>query len=828
MRKTYYLTLSLERALKLKQLKKAWPLYMTLRQRVFPPDPHHRWLRLQNMLLRLIHRASFKYSGTSQEMRRTRGQLKVYRKIVLKDMVHRTLKTEPVEMSMLADALARSKGLIQYMWRFGHSGYARDWRKSLAIMEDWALNRKVRMETVALLHTRDSRDSVLSSGRKTRKQVYLERLMSAWLESIYKRLVNSHTHLVRTMIEKHMELFGVPASLSMYMTLLEHYAELKDEKCQDVLDIVQTMNAQNIPWQGEIQVYDYLLYALSHNSGGVSQADEVIRTMLKNKLVPRERTMIAAILCAARSGDMEACSRYISMMHSAWSLSLTQRMKAILLYACSVRGDFEVATEIMMQLSQPSTEPPKEHSAIGKKNRGRRHRQEAQQEQPSVTDIQEVLLHQGIVDTTNYLLALINETQAKRAKMKDLSQEYIKEEVSKVLELFTIITTYPDKVDTQLYTIMMHYLSTLPSPLPGMLHLYKEMLASANAKPNRVTFKIIMDACAEQMDMDKGKALWLDMKKQGIMPDCHIRASYVKGWGRVRNIEMAEAICQEGLNAQRALMRSLHVRSKDVTMSRPQVQVDSMNRAVVHELMMANVLCNRLNRVVELFREMESGLWGSMIKPSQTTISILIKACGSSMADRVLVDAGIELIGQHITMWRQDPIKDAAPSPLDEFVKARDPSLVKDITRLKEHEHYDNQGLSDYNYGLYFVMLGRQHRQEKMMEVWHDMIRHTEYPPSKQTVWYVADSLEDVQWGAGPLKRLFLDLQERWPNINWRSRGRPRQLFDAQGSLRIAFESKGNGSRGFRKDLDIENDEDAAEDVDDDDTTGAGGRFWKS
>src|SRR5690554_1936967 len=120
---------------------------------------------------------------------------------------------------------------------------------------------------------------------------------------------------------------------------MRYYAMLGREGCQDVFAIVERMNDQSVQWKSEPKVYDYILYSLSHMSGNEAQADRVIGQMLANDIIPRQVTMKAAILCAARSGDIQACSRYISRMHQEWNLTITERMKAILLYACAKRGD---------------------------------------------------------------------------------------------------------------------------------------------------------------------------------------------------------------------------------------------------------------------------------------------------------------------------------------------------------------------------------------------------------------------------------------------------------------------------------------------------------
>jgi pentatricopeptide repeat protein len=577
------------------------------------------------------------------------------------------------------------------------------------------------------------------------------------------------------------------------------------------------MDTKGISWKHEIAVYDYLLYSLSHMSGNEAHADKIIDQMLANDLVPREETVKAAILCAARSGDLEACSRYISRMHEEWDLGIGERMKAILLYACAKRGDFDSAVDILGQLSVTGTlVRSKAESRIKKRATG---------DNSSLTSstttnayLEEILSSQDIINNTNVLLALINQTHNKRGNKKQMTQEFIKEEVSKVLELFTVITKNPQQIDTQLYTIMMQYLSTLPSPLPGMTYLYKEMQGTKCAKPNHVTYKIMLEACAEQMDMEYGKQLWDDMDASKVIKDCYVRASFVKGWGKIGYLKQAEWIAREGYLIQQGLDKDRRQHRMALALKnrkrrdqglpelpepprppRRQRLNDIISLNVVHELMRANRAHNKPDRVYEIYQEIEHGKWGSRMRPNQFTLSIVLQACGSGTATSKLVDQGIDLVERYLeSQHRQlQQFKGEDDDDQDE-----DSGSTKAATEAEETISGKTllASLSDINYQLYFTMLGRHHRQRKMVTVWDDMMRVIERPPSHGTTNMVMEALENVQWGATPIKRIQRQLRERWPQVNWDGAGKKKRI-------------PGVGSMG--------------ELVDEDRSVGAGGRFWR-
>ncbi|KAG0100279.1 hypothetical protein BGZ93_002851 [Podila epicladia] len=744
-------------------------------------------------------------------------KLDANRDIILKDMANRTLKNESPELASLVDTLACSKAIIHHSYSQNSRTKPDNWRGALCIMQDWVKERGDR-KLVSGLQIQNPVS--IAKAATSRKKAYIERVLSNWLERIFNRLVYSHTYMVRSTIENISSLFGISATVGMYLTLLKYYASQGRNGYKDTLDLVAAMDTNNIQWKTEPAVYDYLLRALSHMSGNEAKADKIIQQMIDNDLVPREQTMMAAIMCAARSGDLESCSRYIARMHRDWNLSLTEHMKAILLYACAKRGDFETAFEILTQLRRSGSLVHGEGAILSTAGRSvlkpkRGSRQQKQQTEADISTgrmkLEEALLNQETVNATNVLLALINETHAKRAGNKQLSQEFVKQEVSKVLELFTIITANPDRVDTQLYTIMMQYLSTLPSPLPGMMYLYKEMVASERAKPNSITYRIMLEACAEQMDMDIGQVLWSDMVKNGIPADCYVRASYVKGWGRIGNIESAEKHCKEGVIAQRMVDQCQETAygsaAKAAAISGAK---DMISLSVLHELMRANRTSNIPGRVIELYQEIDRGQWGHKIRPNQFTLSIVLQACGSLSASPAVVDQGIELVDKF----------SAEHQGLEEATEINPESHVDDLSwafgavsrrsQVAPYEEYSLPQLSEINYQLYYTMLSRHHRQRKMLEVWENMIRQSSpatgsgSPPSRLIVSTVIESLENVQWGAGPIKRIRKDLEMRWPKTDWIDRSRKYGRYGASG--------------GFVRDRDF----------DDDETTGAGGRFWRS
>ncbi|KAF9982089.1 hypothetical protein BGZ75_006556 [Mortierella antarctica] len=826
---------TLDKALQDSDLRTALDIYLLLKRRSFEPQLLRTWFHIQRRLVRLFHQAQLEklaaYPGQQQSRQSERHEWN--RKRVLRHIAQRTLKgNEHAEsLAALVDAIARSKAIVHHSYQRKSAMKLQDWRDALRVLEEWAASPaswKRPVDNNGATPKGTAKVITPTSGHLWRHPT-LENDLSHWLTKLMKKLVYSHTYLIRSMLDSIPQQFGIRTTAAMHVVLLEYYATLGFKGCSESMAIVEHMNHENIPWKQEPAVYDYLLHSLSHMSGNEAQADRIIEQMLASNLIPREETMKAAIMCAARAGDLEACSRYIRRMHQEWNLTVTERMKAILLYACAKRGDFDSALEILSQLSHTGTlvHPGTEMGT----HCGRPTLEAKSNKSATIADMEPILSTQDIVNNSNMLLALINQTHAKRGRREQLTQKFVKEEVSRVLELFTVITKDPNQVDTQLYTIMMQYLSTLPSPLPGMLYLYNEMRASTNAQPNKVTYRIMLEACAEQMDMDQGEQLWSDMAEAGIPEDSHVRASFVKGWGRVGSLDLAEQYTREGLLAQEALDQQTQYQhaAASVTDSKanrwtPMIlkagqQLERLHAGemisitVLHELMKANWAHNRPERVLELYQEMDKGRWGTRIRPNQFSVSIVLQACGSGTASESLVDEGINLVEGYLDKQRQlhnqqYRHQESGDSKVDDAFDDQDrmddmPSQRLPFPLTTAIVERTLPTLSDLNYRLYYTMLGRHHRQRKMIAVWDDMMDMIERPPSRLVVNLVTEALENVQWGAGPIKRIQRELREKWPKVEWLGMRRSRPH-----------------DGGFDVDAEYEADER-------DDSVGAGGRFWK-
>ncbi|KAF9284884.1 hypothetical protein BGZ68_004341 [Mortierella alpina] len=822
-RSTRHLMATLDKALQDNDLRTALDIYLLLKRRTFEPQILRTWFHIQRRLVRLFHQTRLEkmaaYPGQQQTRQSERHEWN--RRRVLRHIAQRTLKgNEHAEsLAALVDAIGNSKAIVHHSYQTKSTTKLQDWRDALRVLEEWAASPAPWKRPVDnnAATPQGTAEGVTSTSGHLWRNTALEQDLSHWLTKLMKKLVYSHTYLIRSMLDSIPRQFGIRTTAAMHVVLLDYYATLGPKGCSDSMAIVEHMNRENIPWKQEPVVYDYLLHSLSHISGNEAQADRIIEQMLTSNLIPREETMKAAIMCAARAGDLEACSRYITRMHQEWNLTVTERMKAILLYACAKRGDFDSALEILSQLSHTGTLV---HPTDAETHSGRPILERKAGKRNSKANMEQILSTQDIVNNSNMLLALINQTHAKRGKREQLTQKFVKEEVSRVLELFTVITKDPNQVDTQLYTIMMQYLSTLPSPLPGMLYLYNEMRASTNALPNKVTYRIMLEACAEQMDMDQGEQLWSDMAEAGIPKDCHVRASFVKGWGRVGSLDLAEQYTREGLLAQEALNHQQH---KSSTWTPIVVKVgqqlkqlparEMISVTVLHELMKANWAHNRPERVLELYQEMDKGHWGTKIRPNQFSLSIVLQACGSGTASETLVDQGIDLVEKYLDKQRlqhnqQHQHQKSDDSQTDDALDDQDytddvPSQRHPFTLTTAVVESTLPTLTDLNYRLYYTMLGRHHRQRKMIAVWDDMMKKIERPPPRAVVNLVTEALENVQWGAGPIKRIQRELREKWPKVEWLG---TRRFWPHDG--------------GFDMNAEYEADER-------DDSVGAGGRFWK-
>ncbi|GJJ72456.1 hypothetical protein EMPS_04813 [Entomortierella parvispora] len=727
----------LQSAIKRRDLQTAYKYYQELRSRgafsTSNPNlchPRNYLFRTLCRLAQLIHKARLELTAKPSSVPASQHnhtkqlqKLEAQRRQVLKDIEPYFEKESPATGYLtvsqrrlaLVDAMAESQANIEFSFSTGSETYLKDRREALKVLEDWALATAEPKKIFATPTGVAYSESITA---------ILEQDLIRGITKLMRLLVHSHTFLVKSMLETIPENFGIPTTVSMHVALLRYYSMFGRDGYRDTMSIFTQMDqTPNLNWRQEPVLYDYLMYALSHLPGNEPKAEMLIQGMLSRDIAPRATTMKAAILCAARSGDLEACSRYIARMQQDWNLSLSERMKAILLYACAKRGDFDGALEIMEQLDHsgklvqdklkrngPSNHRLSTNCSRRKIRSGKSNDSPVQAtggDNGSITaptidtersrfitpKMQDILSSDDIINNSNILLALINQTRTRRERMNKTSSEispkqsqaFLKEEVSKVLELFTLITKDPKQTDTQLYTIMMQYLSTLPSPLPGMMYLYRDMQASERTKPNAITYRILLEACAEQMDMEQGRELWEQMKNDNIPAFGFVRASYVKGWGRAGYLQTAEWFAREGLALQRAAekenevlwwkmkhendggSRRLGRRERALFMSssalttgyrqyehgqqpqQPQqhqaLQVpEIINLTVLHELMRANRLHNRPKRVVNIFKQIDAGKWGIKIRPNQHTLSIVLQACSSPVADSQCVDQAIDLV----------------------------------------------------------------------------------------------------------------------------------------------------------------------------------------
>ncbi|KAG0295907.1 hypothetical protein BGZ98_001179 [Dissophora globulifera] len=854
-------------ALEAQDLKRAYDRYLVLRRYKLPTDQIESLFQNQRRLVQLFHRVRLE----KQESQHAESLEKQFllrqsqRRDVLKDIYKRTLKNYPYAKSMaaLVDALGKSKAIVQHSYISNSQSKLHDWRAALKVLENWAQSNRpwreisgfsvvssdITGDVTPTLHNTSA--PVTSSSVQITAQLgikSLERQLGTWLSRLMSRLVYSHTYLVRSMLDTIPAQYGIRTTVEMYLPLFKYYAMFGQTGYKDTLALFTKLNDNNVPWRQEPAIYDYLLYSLSHMSGNKTQADKIVNLMLANDLVPREETMKAAIMCAARSGDLEMCAGYIQRMHQEWNLTISERMKAILLYACAMRGDFDSALEILRQISGSGVlVHPNPHHRSNKRHRDTDPISSTSTSTPTPTlgsalvpDIEELLSVTDIIDNSNVLLALINQTHSRRDSKRRLTHEFVKEEVSKVLELFTVITKDPKQVDAQLYTIMMQYLSTLPSPIPGMMYLYKEMLPSENARPNNITYRVLLEACAEQMDMDVAKQLWKDMDSNNVPKDCYVRTSYVKAWGRAGHLDRAERIAREGLLEQQQIekdrmewfvaFRARNQRRRKLglpelkppRLPRRQRAGDMISLPVLHELMKSYRAHDKPERAFGLYQEIDAGQWGQRIQPNEFTLSIVLGACGSGKASSNLVDQCINLVNNYLGSQRQQHLERYREDELEQTEQSQDRTQALNergdrYTAQFDHDSPSKQDtellgtefmprdsmlpiLSDVNYQLYFTMLGRHHRQSKMVEVWDDMLQSIDQPPSHLTVNLVTEALENVQWGAAPIKKMQRQLGERWPKVNWSGRGRGQWNGE---------DASGVGG------------------MDEDGSVGAGGRFWR-
>lgn len=210
----------LEQALSDRDLKEAWVLYLRLRRRTFASDRFHTWLRIQNKLIQLIHRTKLQWQDSDRAARLVDKiqKLDANRDILVKDMANRTLKNEPAELASLIDALACSKAIIHHSYAQHSRTMPDNWRGAFGIMQLWVKERAGR-QLVSALQIQDP-VSITKDGT-SRKKAYIQRVLSNWLERIFNRLVYSHTYMVRSTVENVPTLFGISATVGMYLVSLK-------------------------------------------------------------------------------------------------------------------------------------------------------------------------------------------------------------------------------------------------------------------------------------------------------------------------------------------------------------------------------------------------------------------------------------------------------------------------------------------------------------------------------------------------------------------------------------------------------------------------------
>ncbi|KAG0239475.1 hypothetical protein BGW41_007657 [Actinomortierella wolfii] len=704
----------------------------------------------------------------------------------------------------------------------------KDWREALRPLEEWS--RLYRQVDVAGEDTSSTMSSATHNGAPpsllTPIHPHMAKRLGQHLELLMKKLVYTHTALISQIFDSMETRFGIPPSFDMHMTMLRHYAHFGyQEGSAEALRIVKSMNDRQLPWQETSEVYDLLLSSMSRRAGWRNEIRLLVDTMLANGILPKEETMHAAMLCAARSGDVMACSKYLERMHREWGLTPSERLKSILLYACAKRGDFQGAVEVFGQLMDHGhltwTRSQEAHKRGGQGKDGGSRREEPYDH--VLKGIKETEaqgnLDNALVNQSNLLLALINQSMAaSKGRRRDHRQDraLIQEEVRSILRLFTMITnpSHPyaasTKVDSHLYTILMQYLSTLPSPLQGMRHLYEEMLKKNETKPNLVTYKILLDACAEQMDMESGQAYWNDMLQQGILPNKHVRASYVKGWCNVGEFAKAEESCRDALQfslstsddavekARQVLQRQIQARIQTLSDSignsnmdtiqlrrlrsirkrwmnermilrqLARQQAEAFDISVVDTLMQGYVRHDMWHQACRVYEAVEQGLWGNTSRPTPKMLMTFFYCCGQGGFVQRAIDTFTRIESKvNGATAQQHPQRQVRPQH-KKLMADKDGieggETMTSETMLPEMEWA--QLLTDGTFFHYFGVLGRSHRAELLIPAWKSLL-NLGIHPSQRTVGRLLDCLEDQQWGLGAIKQIQQDLTDNWPDQDW-------------------------------------------------------------
>ncbi|KAF9159062.1 hypothetical protein DFQ26_006952 [Actinomortierella ambigua] len=361
----------------------------------------------------------------------------------------------------------------------------------------------------------------------------------------------------------------------------------------------------------------------------------------------------------------------------------------------------------------------------------------------------------------------------------------------------------------------MQYLSTMPSPLQGMRHLYDDMLKRPETSPTLVTFKILLDACAEQMDMTAGQGYWNDMIQQGILPNKYVSASYIKGWCRVGEFAKAEAVCREALQMslgtdkkegikqakvalqRRAFLEQVQSQAEGQSSSAPsqsrkrlkairnrmvnermmvrqlaRQQVEAFDMSVIEALMQGYVRHDLWQEACRVYEAVDQGRWGNTIRPTAKTLATYFYCCSQGRFVQKAIDtfSRIESGVNRAHQKRHMPASSSSSSSSlmdaeEEGIGAEADELQPSSeTLLPEMEWADL--LTDAAFFHYFGVLGRSHRADLLVPAWKSLLRLGLYP-SPRTVSRLLDCLEDHQWGLSEIKHIQQDLEHNWPEQDW-------------------------------------------------------------
>ncbi|KAF9970795.1 hypothetical protein BGZ73_006424 [Actinomortierella ambigua] len=784
-----------------------------------------RWTNTSPSALALPHQLPKRIQPVILEIQRRQNRL-------YEDMLLNTFRDYP-GTAALARSLAQSLSILGRTGRNGEP-VQKEWREALRPLEEWSrLYRPTATAATTITTTttgmqpaegQEATGSVLGEGSMDQTGAattaaatapsttattvihpHMAKRLEQHLELLMRKLVYTHTALMRQLFDELEERFGLESgpTFGMHMTFLRHYARFgyggkgPGGGSTAALQIVKLMQDRQLPWQEEAEVYDLLLASMARRAGWRNEIRLLVDTMLAHGVLPKQETMQAAMLCAARSGDVATCSSYLDRMHREWGLTPSERLKSILLYACAKRGDFQGAVEVFGQLMDRGhlTRTNTPVSSLGSRDTGTALAVEESQKGPQGD------LDNALVNQSNLLLALINQSTASaKGRRRDPGQDrtMIQKEARLILQLFTMIAhprqgdrgATTSKVDSHLYTILMQYLSTLPAPLQGMRHLYEEMLKRAETSPNLITYKILLDACAEQMDMTTGQGYWNDMVQQGILPNKHVSASYIKGWCRVGEFAKAEAVCREALQMSLgtdkvAVEQAKRVLRRRAALEQLRSQADSEGgrggegervnppvprslsrkriRDIRHRLVNDRMIMRQLARqqaeafdvsVVEALMQGQGGFVQRAIDTFSRIESGVRRTrpkghlAASSIDSRV---AAAEEEEEQVDTQEEEEEQQKMSSPSSETV-------------LPEMEWADL--LTDGAFFHYFGVLGRSHRADLLVPTWKSLLRAGVHPSSR-TVSRLLDCLEDYQWGLSAIKRIQQDLEHNWPEQDW-------------------------------------------------------------